>query len=846
MAPFRKNDEGQDQRYRTIFESDMVGILATKMDGTIMDANDYFLKMVGYTRAELKRGEVNWRKLTPPEFAEKSKIAGEEVLNKRTIKAFEKEYFHKDGHRVPVIVGLTMFNDSTIIAIVLDLSQRKKTEKELAEAKLRLEERVTLRTQELQRSEAFLEAVYENIPNMVFVKDAKDLRFVRFNRAGEELIGVPRSAMIGKNDYDFFPKDQADFFTSKDRHVLSEARVVDIPEEPIQTSHGVRYLHTKKIPIFDAKGKPQYLLGVSEDITERKIAEQQRLALLQEQIAREEAELRARQMSFLSDISLIFSETFEIEKILNSFCQKVATGMADICIVDLLNEEGVEIAITEVSTRDEAEEAIVKDWKSRHHLRWESSEGPAEVLKSGRSVLHSHLEAQNYLQKAFGSEASLERPIQIESLMMTPIKVRQEKPVGLVTFLNKSGSRHFNDIDLAIAEEISRRLALAIENSRLYYKAQEASRAKSAFLANVSHEIRTPLGAMLGFAEILREDDSLSSDQRESIQIVLRNGQQLLRIVDEILDISKVESERIQIEHISFSLRQLLDDVVHLLAGRADEKGISLNVHYDSLPEFVRTDPTRLRQILINVIGNAIKFTDAGEVELFVTKKKSLLEFRVTDTGIGISREQRMHLFQPFMQADSSTTRRFGGTGLGLFLSRKLARLLGGDVILDTSVSGQGSSFIITIAYTETPKDETRLTNQKDLKMDGYSNIKSILVVDDAVDNRDLFRHYLRKMGVPTDRIDVAQNGAEAVRMALQKEYSLILMDIQMPEMDGFQALHALKDKNYKGLIVALTAHAMKGDEEKCLAEGFDGYLQKPLSKEALQEVLTKTNTRPQ
>ncbi len=219
----------------------------------------------------------------------------------------------------------------------------------------------------------------------------------------------------------------------------------------------------------------------------------------------------------------------------------------------------------------------------------------------------------------------------------------------------------------------------------------------------------------------------------------------------------------------------------------------------------------------------------------------------MTDTGIGISNEQRVQLFQPFAQADSSTTRRFGGTGLGLFLSRKLARLLGGDVVLETSSSGKGSSFVITVAYEEAlAQDLSKPAKKMNLSESGLCHIQKILVVDDASDNRDLFRFYLRKMGVPEDKIDVAQNGVEAVQMALRTPYSLILMDIQMPEMDGFQALHALKEKNYSGLIVALTAHAMKGDEEKCLAEGFDGYLQKPLSKEALQKVLLRTNTHCQ
>lgn len=828
-----------ERHYRTIFESEMVGIIIANFKGRIFDANNYFLRMLGYTPEDLRLGKLDWATITAPEYLSLSHKVAREILEKKHVPPFEKEYLHKDGHRVPVAVGLTAFPDGSIVAVIQDLTEAKKNKKDLEEARLRLEERVAIRTQELQQSKAFLGAIFENIPNMVFVKDAKDLKFVRFNKAGEELIGVPRSELIGKSDYDFFSKEQADFFTTKDREVLERGHVEDIQEEPISTASGIRFLHTKKIPVFNKEGKAEYLLGVSEDITERKEAEKQHLALLQEQIAREEAELRAREMSFLSDLSAILTESFETGKILTAFCARVSVSMADICIVQLLNEAGESIEVTEGKARDPNEEELVQGWKKKSWIRWGADKGPEDVLRSGKSLLLQNAELEVVLR---------DRSVAISSVMMVPILVRDEKPVGLVSYLRKNGTPDFEPPDLSLAEEITRRLAVSIENSRLYFRAQEASRAKSAFLANVSHEIRTPLGAMLGFAEILEEDGTLSAKQKNAIQIVLRNGQQLLRIVDEILDISKVESERIQIEYITFSLPALLEDVVLLLKGRAEEKNIDLHVICQSLPSFIRTDPTRLRQILINVVGNAIKFTDVGKVEVHVLTKKTssgqFLEFKVSDTGIGISEEQRSGLFQAFAQADSSTTRRFGGTGLGLFLSRNLARLLGGDVVLSRSATGQGSCFMITIAYEMSQNGSGMIEVKKAEPTTHFENIKSVLIVDDAPDNRDLFRLHLMKMGLAEGIIDVAENGAVAVQKASKNIYSLILMDIQMPEMDGFQALEILRKQNYLGQVVALTAHAMKGDEEKCLSAGFDGYLQKPLLKAALQRVLEQTSAR--
>lgn len=834
-------------RYRTIFESGVIGVVCTTLEGRIIEANDYFLNMVGYTREELKRGELNWRTLTAPEDISRSERAATEILETHRVKRFEKQYIHKNGTRIPVSVALTLFQDGTVIALVLDATERKRAERELEEAKARLQESVAQRTQQLQQSEAFFEAIFENIPNMVFVKDARDLRFVRFNRAGEELLGVPRHELIGKNDYDFFPKEQADFFTFKDRAVLNQKNVVDIPEEVIDTRNGVRYLHTKKIPVLSDSQEPQYLLGVSEDITEEKELEKQKMALFQAEFARTQAENHAREMSFLSDISLI-TQSFELDKIIKAFCRKVVSLKADLCIVDLLDEQRLEINLTEGAAQDPIEESMALQWRQRHPLRWDSNTGPGKVLKTGKADIILGENLDFHVEEAYGTGArESEKAIAVGSIVFTPIKIRDEKPIGFITFLNKPQSPRYTEADLPLLEEISSRLGLAIENSRLYDKAQEASKAKSAFLANVSHEIRTPLGAMLGFAEILQDADGLTSELKDSVETIYRNGQQLLRIVDEILDISKVESQKIEIEKLAVSLKEILLDIEHLLTLRAEEKGVSLKILYDELPDYIRTDPTRLRQILINIIGNAIKFTDQGSVELHVRQRPDpndkdhcVLEFRVIDTGIGISDEQKNLLFQPFAQADSSTTRRFGGTGLGLFLSRKLARLLGGDVILDKSIAGSGSVFLVTVACDVVSSKDVSPENSRTQQMHDFRSINCVLVVDDAVDNRELFCHYLHKFGIPRSRIETAENGIEAVKKASKKTYDLILMDVQMPVMDGFEALRELKKRHYQGRIAAVTAHAMKGDQERCLAEGFDGYLQKPVSKEALRQELMK------
>lgn len=850
MTEMQKTGNENEKRYKKIFESNMVGILSTDTRGRIYEANDYFLNMLGYTREELTAGRLNWMDLTPSQWLKVSLDAMGKLASQGSVATYEKEYLHKDGHRVPVMLGLTSFGDGTIIALVLDISHLKDVEKKLEEALNLLEERVLIRTQELAQSETLLTAAFENMPSIVYVKDVKTRRLLRFNRAGEEFWGISREEVLGETQLQQLAPGVAHAFDEQDRQALEQKKIVDVSDMLVETKSGPRHLHIKKIPILDKEGTVKYILGVAEDITERKEAERQRLILIQEQVAREEAELRASHMSFLSELSFLLTRSIDHERILRDFTQKVIPLLADICIVDVVDEEGVEIVTTEIASVEPADVEFLSNLRKTHPLRWDAPIGGPLVLRTRKPEVLNNLDVESYLRGIFNLQvAKMKIPIPIDAVMTVPLVLGDQPPMGFVTLASRGHGHNFSTSEQWLAEEVARRLAVVLENSRLYIRVQEASRAKSAFLANVSHEIRTPLGAMLGFAEILHEDRSLNSEQREAAGTVLRNGQQLLHIVNEILDISKVESERIQLESVVFSLPQMLRDVVQLLRGRAEEKGIELKINTENLPELIRADPTRLRQILINVIGNAIKFTDRGEVSIdvkarAVTKVSNLpsLEFVITDTGIGISPEQRSRLFQPFSQADSSTTRRFGGTGLGLFLSRKLARLMGGDVFLNSSIAGQGSSFVVSVTYEEVTAREA-VTDVPPSESRSYTVFPEktgrILVVDDVPDNRELFKRYLIRMGIPERQIDLAGSGFEAIAKAEHEKYGLVLMDIQMPEMDGFQALKELRAKKYDGAIVALTAHAMKGDKEKCLAAGFDDYLQKPLQKESLRQVLT-------
>lgn len=379
--------------------------------------------------------------------------------------------------------------------------------------------------------------------------------------------------------------------------------------------------------------------------------------------------------------------------------------------------------------------------------------------------------------------------------------------------------------------------------------ADEANNAKSAFLASVSHEIRTPVGVMLGYAEIMASEAETPA-ARGAAEVILRNGRNLLAILNDVLDLSKVEAGRLDIERRRLELGPLVHEVVELLRLKADEKNLHLEVDVRGfVPATIETDEVRLRQILTNLIGNAIKFTSKGGVTVTLSTTASpsqLLEVRVADTGLGIAEANFGRIFDPFTQAETYITRRFGGTGLGLPLSRELARALGGDVVLESSKIGVGSVFLIHIDMGSVDQSGPALTRagirspskkEPSVPRTGELAGLNLLLVEDGTDMQILLRTLLVSQGAI---VDVAGDGEAGVAHAMKNRYDVVLMDIQMPVMDGYNAVKKLRSLRYLRPVVALTAHAMTGEAERCIAAGFDDYLTKPVDRQRLYAMVKK------
>ncbi|MSR44971.1 MAG: response regulator [Phycisphaerales bacterium] len=374
--------------------------------------------------------------------------------------------------------------------------------------------------------------------------------------------------------------------------------------------------------------------------------------------------------------------------------------------------------------------------------------------------------------------------------------------------------------------------------------ADRASSMKSSFLANVSHEIRTPMTAILGCADLLLDTETSEDERREFTLTVRRNGEHLLQVLNDILDISKIEAGQLRIEMLEVHLGEMVDEVVHLMRVRARGRAISLTVQREGelADRLIRTDPLRVRQILVNLIGNAIKFTERGGVTVVIRSKVEdqsvVSEVEVRDTGIGISESQIHGLFQSFEQGDSSTARRFGGTGLGLAISQKLASMLDGSISVKSTL-GQGSAFTFRFhspLATQALESESSNSAQpvSPTRLDG----RRILLVDDSVDNQRLVATLLRRSGAEVEVVDNGHRGIEAVELAgSQRPFDVILLDMQMPVLDGYATAKELRGRGYHGRIVGLTGNAGEDDRDRCISAGCDEYAVKPIDRERLMRI---------
>jgi PAS domain S-box-containing protein len=778
----RKAAENQRKFLAAIVESSADSIVVLSPEGMILSWNHASERVFGYSAKEVIGKHMSV--LFPPERVTSWGRLAAKVLRGQTVSQYQGLCLHRSGHRVPVSVIGYPIRDlggkvEAYSTIIRDVTVAKKAEAALAE------------------SENRFRIMADGCPTAMWVSNSKgEKQFT--NRAYRDFCGTDYEQPENPKWNLLFHAQDAPTYVGAFQVAVRNRTPFQAEARICRADGQWRWIASYAEPRFATDGAFLGHVGFSQDITERKCAEQ---ALLS-------SEERFRELA--ENVREVF------------------------WIIDPSTKQVLYISPAYEQLWETSREHVFDD-----QMLWVESIHPDDrdrVLVMFANQLHGQSDEAEYRIK-------------------TPNG--QEKWIRNRSFPIRDDSGQLVRI-IGIAEEVSERKRYEAELIHAREGAETANQAKSRFLANMSHEIRTPMNGVLGMIQLLLETE-LVPEQKQYAEVAQNSGRNLLALIDDILDLSKIEAGKITLENRCFNLREMVSEVVQLLSVQASSKGLSIVSHVSPSMPCVRGDAHRLRQVLNNLTSNAIKFTAQGEVTLVAKlvnehQGKASVHFAITDTGIGIKPEQAATLFTPFTQADASTTREYGGTGLGLAICKQLVEMMGGSIVLESG-EGTGSTFSFMLLFEiviEEPEVEqttnSELSVGQDIENDrpiatsgaieDSGREVRILVAEDNSVNRMVALAQLGKLGYKADAVE---NGAEAVGAVQSGKYDLVLMDCEMPIMDGYEATHWIRESSNPRIpIIAVTAHAMSGDQAGCSLAGMNDFVSKPVDLQRLAEVLAK------